>query len=148
MDAEDVRAWIDARAAKREFSGVASVWRDGAPVFAHASGLNLVRSQPTGAPVMTPTPRFDDTDEPNSPALTYRVTVAGHLDDHWSDWLGGHSLVRNPDVSTTLTIDSADQARLHGVLAGIRDLGVNLLSVSTVEASAAPSPAAEQKPPH
>jgi len=39
MDAEDVGAWIDARAAEREFSGVALVWRDGAPVFAHAAGL-------------------------------------------------------------------------------------------------------------
>ncbi len=64
---------------------------------------------------------------------TYRIDVAGHLDSHWSDWLGDVALVRNDDATTTLTVAVADQAQLHGVVAGIRDLGVTLLSLRTVE---------------
>jgi GTPase len=62
-------------------------------------------------------------------AVTYEVRVAGHLDDHWSTWLGSADLVRNDDASTTLTVEVADQTQLHGVLAGIRDLGLTLLSL-------------------
>jgi CubicO group peptidase (beta-lactamase class C family) len=39
MDTESVAAWIDERAEDHRFSGVALVWRDGEPVFAHAAGL-------------------------------------------------------------------------------------------------------------
>ena len=62
-------------------------------------------------------------------AGSYRVEVSGHLDDHWAEWLGGQTLSRNDDASTTLTIAAVDQARLHGVLGRIRDLGVDLLAV-------------------
>lgn len=72
-----------------------------------------------------------------SPA-TYRATVDGHLDDHWASWLGAHTLVRNDDATTALT--AVDQAQLHGVLAGIRDLGVRLLSVLPVDAASEPRP--------
>ncbi|MFZ2012251.1 MAG: GNAT family protein [Nocardioides sp.] len=64
---------------------------------------------------------------------TYRIDVAGHLDSHWSDWLGDVALVRNDDATTTLTVRVADQAQLHGVVAGVRDLGVTLLSLRTVD---------------
>jgi hypothetical protein len=72
----------------------------------------------------------------SDPSLTYEFRLAGHLDDRWSDWFGGHTLVRNDDASTTLTIEVADQAQLHGVLAGMRDLGVTLLSLNRVDAAA------------
>lgn len=67
------------------------------------------------------------------PAVTYSITVAGHLDDHWADWFTGHTLTRNHDTSTTITIEAVDQAHLHGVLNGIRDLGVDLLAVCTLD---------------
>lgn len=59
----------------------------------------------------------------------YVIRVEGHLDDHWSDRLGGLALRRNVDGTTTLTGPLADQAQLHGVLAGLRDIGATLLSV-------------------
>lgn len=62
-------------------------------------------------------------------ASTYRITVAGHLDDHWADWLGAHTLTRNDDATTTVTVDALDQSQLHGALNRIRDLGVDLLAV-------------------
>jgi hypothetical protein len=55
--------------------------------------------------------------------------VAGHLDDHWSDWLGGHLLVRDDDSTTEVVLESVDQTELHGVLSSIRDLGVRLLTL-------------------
>ena len=62
----------------------------------------------------------------------YRVHVRGHLDDHWSEWLGGLALQRQPDGTTILTGPVADQAALHGVIARIRDLGLPLLAVDLV----------------
>jgi RimJ/RimL family protein N-acetyltransferase len=90
----------------------------------------------------TRSPRFRDRPviwpAPATPASgTYRVTVAGHLDDHWADWLGGRTLTRNDDASTTLTIAAVDQAQLHGVLDRIRDIGVDLLALHTIDDEAA-----------
>jgi RimJ/RimL family protein N-acetyltransferase len=57
---------------------------------------------------------------------TYEITVDGHLDDHWSAWLGELDMTRADDGTTTITVPVADQAQLHGVLAGLRDIGVVL----------------------
>lgn len=65
----------------------------------------------------------------------YDIRVEGHLDDHWSDRLGGLALTRNADGTTTLTGCLTDQAQLYGVLSGLRDIGATLLSV---ECDAAP----------
>ena len=54
---------------------------------------------------------------------TYTIRVEGHLDDHWTDWLGVAGITRHADGATTITVDVADQAQLHGVLAGLRDIG-------------------------
>ena len=62
----------------------------------------------------------------------YRVHVRGHLDDHWSEWLGGLEIQRQADGTTILSGPVADQAALHGVIARIRDLGLPLLAVDLV----------------
>ena len=66
----------------------------------------------------------------NAP-VTYTIRVEGDLDDHWSTWLGGADLRRLDDGTTSLTIDGADQAQLHGVLAGLRDIGAVLVEFHT-----------------
>jgi hypothetical protein len=66
---------------------------------------------------------------------TYRVRVRGHLDDRWSDWLGGLAVLRRDDGTTVLVGPVVDQAALHGVIARIRDLGLPLLSVNRVVGS-------------
>jgi hypothetical protein len=58
--------------------------------------------------------------------VTYVIRVEGHLDDHWSTWLGDCDLTRDDDGATTVTVQVADQAALHGVLAGLRDVGAVL----------------------
>ena len=69
------------------------------------------------------------------PALTYEVRVEGHLDDHWSGWLGELTITRHHDGTSTLAGPVADQAQLHGVLARLRDIGVTLLSLKAIEAA-------------
>ena len=59
----------------------------------------------------------------------YRIRVGGHLDDRWSDWLGGLAVQRQEDGTTLLVGPVVDQAALHGVIIRIRDLGLPLLSV-------------------
>jgi RimJ/RimL family protein N-acetyltransferase len=73
----------------------------------------------------------------NTTLTTYAIRVDGHLDDHWSAWLGDLDLTRNNDGSTTITASVTDQAQLHGVLAGLRDIGAVLIDL---HASDAPSP--------
>ena len=60
---------------------------------------------------------------------TYTVRVDGHLDDHWSSLLDGLRITREADGTTTLTGPIADQAHLHGVLAGLRDIGATLIEL-------------------
>ncbi len=62
----------------------------------------------------------------------YRFRVKGHLNDRWSDWLGGLAVQRQEDGTTLLVGPVVDQAALHGVLNRIRDLGLPLLSVRRV----------------
>jgi hypothetical protein len=63
---------------------------------------------------------------------TYEIVVTGHLDDRWSDWFGDVAIRRNDDGTTGITALVADQAQLHGLLAGLRDLNATLLSVQAV----------------
>jgi len=62
-------------------------------------------------------------------SATYEFTVVGHLDARWSEWFGELAIDPHDDGTCTLVGPIADQAQLHGVLAGLRDIGATLLSV-------------------
>lgn len=64
-------------------------------------------------------------------STTYVIRVDGHLDDHWSSLFDGLTIAREDDCTTTLTCLITDQAQLHGVLTGLRDIGAALLEVHT-----------------
>jgi uncharacterized membrane protein len=66
-------------------------------------------------------------------AAHYELRIEGHLDQHWSAWFGGLTLIPEADGTTTLRGAVADQAELHGLLAKVRDLGVTLISVASIE---------------
>ena len=68
-------------------------------------------------------------------ARAYVLTVAGQLDSHWAGVLGAE-LAHGPDGTTTLRAVVRDQAELHGLLARVRDLGVELVSVVPADAPA------------
>lgn len=65
--------------------------------------------------------------------MRYEVRVEGHLDRRWSSWFDGLALTHEPDGTTTLRGHVTDQARLHGLLDKVRDLGATLLSVTTLD---------------
>ena len=67
----------------------------------------------------------------NTAPTTYAIRVHGHLDDHWSAWLGEPDMTRENDGTTTITAVIADQAQLHGVLAGLRDIGAVITELRT-----------------
>jgi hypothetical protein len=61
--------------------------------------------------------------------MTYRITVSGHLDPSWSEWFDGLAITNLDSGNTVLTGPIVDQAELHGLLAKIRDLGLQLVEV-------------------
>jgi hypothetical protein len=61
-----------------------------------------------------------------------RVRVEGELDPAWSTLLADLAVTGEPDGTTLVSGELADQAAVHGLLAAIRDLGLSLISVETV----------------
>jgi hypothetical protein len=59
----------------------------------------------------------------------YQIRVNGVLGSGWSDWFDGLQVTSDERGRTTITGPIADQAALHGLLAKIRDLGLELLEV-------------------
>jgi hypothetical protein len=65
--------------------------------------------------------------------LACRIRVRGQLGPQWSAWFEGLSVAATGQGETTITGHLADQSALHGVLGRVRDLGLELVSV-TLEA--------------
>jgi hypothetical protein len=59
----------------------------------------------------------------------YQIRVNGVLGSGWSAWFDGLQVTSDERGRTTITGPIADQAALHGLLAKIRDLGLELLEV-------------------
>lgn len=86
------------------------------------------------APSETPCPTGGRCDGAGSPdPARYRISVLGHLDCHWSDWLDGLALGCSDDGSTVLTGEVRDQSALYGILMKLRDLGLTLVSVQRID---------------
>lgn len=73
---------------------------------------------------------MDRNDSPTSQAQTYQVRVRGHLGTRWAASFEGMRLTAEAGSCTLLEGVIADQAELHAVLRRIRDLGLELISVS------------------
>ncbi|MET0414697.1 MAG: hypothetical protein ABW022_01580, partial [Actinoplanes sp.] len=63
------------------------------------------------------------------PGTAYRIRLRGKIDPVWSEWFGGLRLEYLPGGQTELSGRLPDQAALHGVLAAVRDLGLDLVSL-------------------
>ena len=58
------------------------------------------------------------------------IRVKGQIDETWSEWFEGLTIVHTDQGTTILQGSVADEAALHGLLAKIRDLGLQLISVN------------------
>jgi hypothetical protein len=66
---------------------------------------------------------------PDEPPAHYEIRVRGVLDSRWAAWFEELRLTSDEAGQTTIAGPVADQAALHGLLAKVRDLGLELLSV-------------------
>ena len=78
----------------------------------------------------------DNSNKPNSEisqAVVYQIRIKGHLGNEWSDWFGDLSITLEDDGDTVLTGLVVDQAALHGLLKKVRNAGMPLLSINSVQ---------------
>ena len=61
--------------------------------------------------------------------MHYQIRVNGVLGSGWSAWFDGLQVTSDDRGQTLIAGPVADQAALHGLLAKIRDLGLELLEV-------------------
>ena len=61
--------------------------------------------------------------------MHYEIRVKGVLDSRWSAWFDGLQVSSDDGGVTTIAGEVRDQAALHGLLAKVRDLGLELLGV-------------------
>jgi hypothetical protein len=77
--------------------------------------------------------------DPHSPGYAaelprvYQIKIKGHLGRHWVDRFDGLTITLEEDGNTLLTGPVIDQAALHGILRTVRDIGMSLLSVNSIE---------------
>ena len=58
----------------------------------------------------------------------YRIHIKGKLETGWEEWFEGCK-IEESNGETTFVLPVPDQPALHGVLARIRDLGLELLQI-------------------
>jgi hypothetical protein len=63
----------------------------------------------------------------------YEIRVKGVLDGRWSAWFDGLQVSSDDRDVTTIAGEVRDQAALHGLLAKVRDLGLELLAVDRAD---------------
>ena len=63
----------------------------------------------------------------------YEIHVKGHLDESWSDWLGGLEVKLFDNGEMILFGHIGDQAALMGILNKLYRLNLTLLSLSEVD---------------
>jgi hypothetical protein len=61
------------------------------------------------------------------------IRVQGRISERWSEWFDGLTITHTDQDETVLTGPILDQAALYGLLAKLRDLGLPLVSVKSVE---------------
>lgn len=63
----------------------------------------------------------------------YHIRIKGHLSDQWTDWFDGMRITQEANGETLLTGVVVDQSALYGLLKKVRDLGLQLVSVTQGE---------------
>lgn len=70
--------------------------------------------------------------DPDVPKI-FQIRIQGHLGQQWKTRFEGLTITLEDDGTTLLSGPVIDQSALHGILKKIRDLGMPLLSVNSVD---------------
>jgi hypothetical protein len=65
--------------------------------------------------------------------MVYQIRLKGQLSRQRMDWFEGLIITLEDNGNTLMTGTVIDQAALHGILKKVRDLGMPLLLVNSVE---------------
>lgn len=71
----------------------------------------------------------------NSFPAIYEIKIKGHLNHRWEEWFYDLDITHERDGTTTLCGPLPDQTVLHSILERIRDMNLQLISVSQIGAS-------------
>ena len=71
-------------------------------------------------------------EQPKNISEIYEIRLQGHLDIKWSEWFYGMTITCEHDGGTILCGPLPDQTVLHSVLARIRDMNLQLISVNQI----------------
>ena len=74
----------------------------------------------------------------------YEIRLKGHLAERWAGWFDGLTITLEENGDTLLSGPVVDQAALHGLLKKVRDLGLPLISVISLESGRAYPTGVEQ----
>jgi hypothetical protein len=76
--------------------------------------------------------------------LHVEITVMKRIDFNWSEWFEGMTIRHTDRDETILSGTVVDQAALYGLLAKLRNLGLPLVSVNSVEVESTSLDASQQ----
>ncbi len=62
--------------------------------------------------------------------MIYEIIIRGYIRDTWFEEL---EVIKQPNSTTILRGKLIDQASLYGILRKINDLGIELISVNSIE---------------
>jgi hypothetical protein len=68
-----------------------------------------------------------------------RLQVQGELPPTWSPMFADLAVATEPDGTTIVSGELADEAAVHGLVAAIRDLGLSLISFEAVATPRTPT---------
>jgi hypothetical protein len=63
----------------------------------------------------------------------YQIRIKGHLGSQWSEWFEGQTITLEENGDTLITGPVVDQAALYGLLKKVRDIGLQLVSLTQVQ---------------
>ena len=72
------------------------------------------------------------------------ITVKKQIDFNWSEWFEGMTIRHTEQDETILCGTVVDQAALYGLLTKLRNLGLSLVSVNSVEVESTSSDSSQQ----
>ncbi|MBV7339420.1 hypothetical protein KFU94_66640 [Chloroflexi bacterium TSY] len=78
---------------------------------------------------------MDNARKEPSPTV-YEIKVRERLDERWREWFAPMSFIYTDDGGTVLVGSLSDQAALQGILIGLSNLNLTLVSVNPVEMNA------------